>query len=89
MALGATSGDVIGLICRQGARQIIIGMSIGLVAGAGLVRLARAVLFDVRPSDPVVFATVVGVLCAAAFVACIVPAIGATRVDPVIALRME
>jgi predicted permease len=89
MALGATAGDVIRMICRQGARQIVLGMSIGLVAGSAVVRLARAVLFDVQPDDPVVFAFVAVVLGAAALVACIIPAIGATRVDPVIALRTE
>jgi len=89
MALGASSGDVIRTVCRQGATQIAIGMSLGLLAGAALVRVARAVLFQVRPNDPVVFAVVVGVLGATAFVACIIPAIGATRVDPLVALRAE
>jgi len=89
MALGATSADVIRVVCRQGATQILIGMSLGLLAGAALVRLVRAMLFEVQPNDPVVFALVAGVLGTVALVACIIPAIGATRVDPVIALRTE
>ena len=89
MALGASSADVIRVVCRQGAIQIVVGMSLGLLAGAGLVRAARATLFEVQPSDPAVFALVVGVLGAAAFVACIIPAIGATRVDPLTALRSD
>jgi putative ABC transport system permease protein len=89
MALGATSGAVIRLVCRQGAAQILIGMLLGLAAGSGLARLMRTLLFEVQPSDPTVFALVAGVLGTAAFAACIIPAIGATRVDPTIALRTE
>ena len=89
MALGASSRDVIGLVARQGARQIVIGLTIGVGLGTLFVRAIHAVLFDVRPSDPSVFALVVGVLATSAFVACIVPAVRATRVDPLIALRSE
>ena len=89
MALGATAGDVIRMVCRQGLWQILIGLSLGFVAGAAVVRVARAVLFGVRPDDPAVFAVVAAVLGAAAFAACIIPAIRATRVDPLIALRAE
>jgi predicted permease len=89
MALGASSSDVIRVVCRQGATQIAVGMSLGLLAGAALVRAARATLFEVQPSDPTVFVLVAGVLGAAAFVACIIPAIAATRVDPLTALRSE
>jgi putative ABC transport system permease protein len=89
MALGASSGHVIRMICRQGARQIAIGMSIGLVAGAAVMRAARASLFEVQPNDPTVFALVAAVLGVAAFVACMIPAVGATRVDPLVALRTE
>jgi len=89
MALGASGGDVIRMVCRQGARQIVLGISVGFVGGAAVVRLAHAALFEVQPNDPVVFALVAGVLGAAAFVACIIPAIGATRVDPLIALRTD
>lgn len=64
-------------------------MTVGLVAGAGIARAARAALFDVRPSDPAVTAIVAAVLGTAAFVACTIPAIGATRVDPTVALRNE
>ena len=89
MALGASSADVIRVVCRLGAMQIVVGMSLGLLAGAGLVRAARATLFEVQPSDPTVFMLVVSVLGAAAFVACIIPALGATRVDPLTALRSD
>jgi putative ABC transport system permease protein len=89
MALGATSRHVVAMICREGATQIFIGMSLGFVAGAGLVRLMTMLLFEVQPSDPAVFMIVGGVLAAAAFMACFVPAVAATRLDPVVALRTE
>jgi len=89
MALGASAGDVIRLVCRQGARQIVVGMSVGLVAGAAAVRAARGVLFEVQPNDPTVFVTVAVVLGVVAFVACFIPALGATRVDPLVALRTD
>jgi predicted permease len=89
MALGARAGDVVGLVCRHGAAQIAIGMTLGLVVGALFVQAARSVFFEVKPSDPVVFGLVIGVLATAGFVACLIPALGATRVDPVTALRAE
>jgi putative ABC transport system permease protein len=89
MALGATSRHVVAMICRQGVTQILIGMSVGFVAGAALVRLMTMLLFEVRPSDPTVFVIVGGVLAAAAFMACFIPALATTRLDPVAALRGE
>ncbi|MEP6765988.1 MAG: ABC transporter permease, partial [Gemmatimonadaceae bacterium] len=55
MALGASAGNVIALVFRQGAFQIIGGMAIGVVIGTIAIRGARQVLFDVQPSDPSVF----------------------------------
>jgi predicted permease len=89
MALGATGGDVIRMVCQQGARQILIGLALGFVAGGALIRAVRGLLFEVRPNDLSVFGLVAGVLGLAAFVACIIPAVGATRVDPLVALRTE
>jgi predicted permease len=89
MALGASSRDVVRLVSRQGARQIVVGMTAGMLLGTAFVRVIRVVLFDVQPNDLSVFAVVVGVLGASALVACVVPALRASRVDPVIALRAE
>ena len=68
MALGARAGDVVRLVCRQGVIQMAIGMTLGLAAGAMIVQLARAVLFEVEPGDPTVFLAVAGVLAAAGLV---------------------
>ena len=89
LALGATAGAVIRMVLRQGLWQIAIGMAIGLLAGSGLVRVARAALFQVRPNDPVVTILVAAVLGGTALAACLVPARRATRVDPVLALRTD
>jgi putative ABC transport system permease protein len=51
--------------------------------------MARAALFGVAPNDPVVFAMVGGVLAVSALVACIIPALRATRVDPLVAFRTD
>jgi len=89
MALGASGGHVVRMVCRQGAKQILVGIALGFVAGAAVARVARAVLFGVAPNDPVVFAMVGGVLGVSALVACIIPALRATRVDPLVALRTD
>ena len=89
MALGASGGDVVRMVCRQGAKQIVMGIALGFVAGAAVVRMARAALFGVAPNDPVVFAMVGAVLGVSALVACIIPAVRATRVDPLLALRTD
>jgi putative ABC transport system permease protein len=89
LALGATAGAVIRMVVRQGAWQIGTGVGIGLLAGSGLVHIARAALFQVPPNDPIVTGLVGAVLGATALVACLVPARKATRVDPMIALRSE
>lgn len=89
MALGARNGDIIRAVCRHGAWQIGIGMTVGLAAGAGLVRLVRSMLFEVKPGDPIVFFVVGGVLAVAAVIACLIPAISATRVEPLTALRSD
>jgi len=89
MALGASGGDVVRMVCRQGAKQVVLGIALGFVAGAAVARMARAALFGVAPNDPVVFAVVGAVLGVSALVACIIPAVRATRVDPLVALRTD
>jgi putative ABC transport system permease protein len=87
MALGAKSGDVVRLIFGQGMWQLGIGLVFGLAMAAGVSRLLSIILFDVQPRDPLIFGGVVGVLATAGLLACLVPALRATRVAPLIALR--
>jgi len=87
MALGAQPGDVLRLVVGQGMRLVLAGIALGLACSFALSRLMRSLLFDVSPSDPVTFLTVSAILAAVALVAGWLPAIRASRIDPVLALR--
>jgi len=89
MALGAQAGDMVRLILGQGAWQLGAGMILGLGLAAGVEQLTRVILFEVQPRDPTIFGGVVGVLAVSGLFACLVPALRATRVDPLVALRSE
>ena len=82
MALGATAADVVTLVVSQGLRPVGAGIALG-AAGAGVAtRLLAGQLYGVAATDPVAFATVVGLVAAAAVVAAALPARRAARVDP-------
>jgi len=87
LALGAQRGDVMRLVLRYGG--LLIGMGIVAGIGAAMVagRLLATQLFEVRPTDPVTYIAVAGVIALAGLVACLVPAWRAMRVDPIVALR--
>jgi len=89
MALGSSRGEVVGLVLRQGAGLVGLGLAIGIVGAAGLALLLRSLLLGLHPWDPLAFAGVVAALLLASFFACFVPARRATRVDPLVALRHE
>jgi putative ABC transport system permease protein len=89
LALGAQRADVFRLVVGQGMRLAAIGVAVGMVLALLTSRLLRGLLFGVTPTDPITFTAVIALLCAAAFVACYVPARKATRVDPMITLRYE
>jgi putative ABC transport system permease protein len=89
LALGARPVAVFRLVLRQGMALVAIGVVGGAGAALGAVRLLTTQLFEVEPTDPVVFAGVGVALTLAGFVACVVPARRATRADPIAALRLE
>jgi ABC-type antimicrobial peptide transport system permease subunit len=89
VALGAQPGDVIRLIVRQGMELAAIGIVAGLIGAAALTRLMASLLFGVRATDAATFGAVVVILAASAFLATVIPALRATRVDPIVALREE
>ncbi len=89
MALGAQRADVMRLVLGQGARMVLLGLAVGVVAALGLTRLMAGELFGVTPHDPATFAAVAFLLSLVALLACYIPARRATRVDPVVALRHE
>ena len=87
VALGAQSADVLGMVLRQGFTLAFVGIGIGTVAALFVGRLLSRFLFGVAPNDPVAFGGVILVLAVVALVASFVPALRATRVDPMTALR--
>ena len=89
VALGASHGHVLRLVVGQGLLLAGIGVAIGLALAASGMPLARSLLYNVSPFDPLTFITVSFFLLAVAFLASFVPARRATRVDPLIALRGE
>jgi putative ABC transport system permease protein len=89
MALGASGGEMLRLVVGQGMRLALIGAVLGLAAAFGLARLLASLLFGVKITDPVTYLAVAGILATVALLACVIPALRATKIDPVIALRYE
>jgi putative ABC transport system permease protein len=89
VALGAGRSDAFKLVIAQGLKLSVAGSTIGLAASFGLTRLLAAQLYGVRPADPATFATVAVILIFVSVSACWAPALRATRVDPITALRYE
>jgi predicted permease len=89
IALGARPADVLGMILSGGTRLMAIGMALGLLGALAVSRLLSGMLFDLAPTDPVTFFSVVSVLSAVVLMACLIPARRASKVDPMIALRYE
>jgi putative ABC transport system permease protein len=89
MALGAQQSGVLRWIVGQGMMVAFAGIAIGLAGAFALSRLLASLLFGIQPRDPITFGAVAAVLCAVAFTACLLPAIRASRVDPIVALRDE
>ena len=89
MALGGQRRDVLRLILGEGASLTFVGILIGIVGALGLSRLMASLLFEVKPTDPEIFATVAILLALVALAACYIPARRAMRTDPMVALRDE
>jgi putative ABC transport system permease protein len=89
MALGAARQNVLTMVMRQGLVLVGAGVGIGVLGAFGLTRLIASQLFGVRPTDPTTFILVALTLVGVAALATFIPAMRATRVDPVVALREE
>ena len=89
VALGANRPDVLKLLLGQGMLLTLTGVALGLAGALALTHLMSSLLYGVRATDPVTFASVCLLMGGAATLASYIPARRATNVDPVVALRQE
>jgi putative ABC transport system permease protein len=89
VALGARLGDVLRMVVLEGMKPTLLGVGIGIIAALGLGRTVSSLIYGVRPSDPLTLVLVALLLSFVAFLASLIPAYRATKVDPMVALRYE
>lgn len=89
VALGASAGGIVKLVVRQGMGIAGAGLALGVIGAFALARVTRSLLFDVSPTDPVIYATVAFSIVVVALLACLIPAQRAMRVDPLVAIRSD
>jgi ABC-type antimicrobial peptide transport system permease subunit len=89
LALGAQGAAIFRTVVGEGMRPVAIGGAAGIAGAFAAGRLVKALLFGVEALDPFVYSSAIGVLALAAFLASALPALRATRVDPLVVLREE
>jgi predicted permease len=89
MALGGSKEDILRLVLGHGIRLALVGVSIGLAVSILLTRFLKKLLFGVTSTDAITFSSVAVLLCLVALAACFIPALRATKVDPMTALRYQ
>jgi putative ABC transport system permease protein len=89
MALGAQQSNVLSLVIRQGMKPALIGLAVGITGAFALMRLLTSQFYEVRATDPMIFAVVGCSLLLMALAACYIPARRAVKIDPMVALRHE
>jgi putative ABC transport system permease protein len=89
MALGARRGDVMRMIVAHGAKMAAAGVAVGMIGAFALTRLMASLLYQVSPTDIWTFAFVASAVLVFILLACYLPSLRATRVDPNVALRCE
>ena len=89
MALGARPRDVLLMVVRQGMTLSLVGVAIGLAVAMSVTRVLKGLLFELSVTDPPTFTLIAALMLGVAFLACYLPARGATKVDPMTALRQE
>jgi putative ABC transport system permease protein len=88
-ALGATRGNIMGMVFREGLALTIVGLLSGLLLGLGVARLIASKLYDVDTTDPISLIVTIALLCMASILAGYFPARRAAKIDPMKALRYE
>lgn len=89
LALGAQRVQVLRLVLMDGFLPVLLGLLLGLGGGIAAGSMIRSILYGTHPLDPGVFAVVIGCLLLTAIIACVVPAIRASQIEPMTALRTE
>jgi ABC-type antimicrobial peptide transport system permease subunit len=89
LALGASRQRVLAMVLSDGLRLVMTGVAVGLLAALLLTRLLESLLFGVGTRDPLTFLAAPAALIAAAVLACLVPARGASRLNPVDTIRSD
>jgi ABC-type antimicrobial peptide transport system permease subunit len=89
VAIGASRGNIVRLVFRQGAGWVMAGVVLGSAGSLGLAALLRAMIYGVDPLNPVSLLSGAAAVAVAAMLACWLPARKASRVDPIVALRAE
>jgi putative ABC transport system permease protein len=89
MAMGARTTQLLTMVFRQGMTPVLFGLAIGLLGGLAVTNLIRTLLFSVQADDPAIYLATTGILAVVAMLACWIPALRATQVDPMSALRNE
>jgi putative ABC transport system permease protein len=89
MALGAQPRQVLGLVLKQGMLLALIGAVVGVLVALPVARMAGGLLYGVSATDPLTYAGITLLLMGVALLACYLPARRATRIDPLVALRVE
>lgn len=89
LAIGANRSDILRLVLGQGGRLIGLGLLLGLIGALLSARLIQSLLFGISARDPLTLAVIAVILATVAFLACLIPALRATKVDPMIALRSD
>ncbi len=89
MALGAGRGSILRMVVGQGLRPALVGAAVGVLGGLGVAQTLQGLVFGVAPADPTTFLVATGALVLVAAAACAIPALRASRIDPLAALRYE
>jgi putative ABC transport system permease protein len=89
MALGAQKNDVLKLVVNGGMGLTAIGVAGGVAGALALTRFLSNLLYGVKPTDPLTFIVVSLIQTGVALLACYIPALRATKADPIVALRCE
>ena len=89
IALGAQRADLLWMVVNNGLKLALLGIALGIGGGFLVAKMIASLLFGVSPTDIPTFAGVGAALCGVALAASYIPALRATRVDPMVALRYE